>query len=83
MQFGKLHGVALVVLGAILLGLQALLFIAPREVVSRPAESSMPNAAHKTNLVSGILGVASLIAGVAIFATRRRADEPEAKNAVK
>jgi LPXTG-motif cell wall-anchored protein len=43
----------------------------------------MPNAAQKTNSVSGILGVASLIAGVAVFATRRRADEPEAKNAVK
>ena len=83
MQFGKLHGVALVVLGAILLGLQALLFVAPREVASRPAESSMPNVAHKTNAVSGILGVASLITGVAIFATRRRADEPEARNAVK
>ena len=83
MQFGKLHGAALVVLGAILLSIQALLFMAPREVPIRPAESSMPNAAQKTNPVSGILGVASLIAGVAVFATRRRADEPEAKNAVK
>ena len=83
MQFGKLHGVALVVLGAILLSLQALLFMAPRAVVSGATETSMPNVAHKTNPVPGILGVASLIAGVAIFATRRRADEPEAKNAVK
>lgn len=76
MQFGKIHGVALAVLGAILLGFQAMLYMTPKQVVSGPAESAIPK-------VVGILGMASLIAGAAVFATGRRADEPEAKHAVK
>jgi hypothetical protein len=83
MQFGKIHGVALAVLGAILLGFQAMLYMTPKQVVSGPTESPIPKVEHKTNPVVGILGMASLIAGVAIFATGRRADEAEAKHAVK
>jgi len=83
MQFGKIHGVALAVLGAILLGIQAMLYMTPKEVVSGPTESSIPQVEHKTIPVAGILGIVALIAGIAIFATGRRADEPEAKQAVK
>jgi len=83
MQFGKIHGVALVVLGAILLGIQAMLYMTPQKVVSDPIESSIPKVEHKSNPLAGIFGVLSLIAGVAIFSTRRRADEPEPKHAVK
>ena len=73
MQFGKIHGVALAVLGAILLGVQAMLYMAPQKVVSCSTESSIPKVEHKTNPVAGILGIVSLIAGVAIFA---RGGEP-------
>ena len=83
MQFGKIHGVALAVLGVILLGIQAMLYVRPKEVDSGPSESSTPKAEHKTSPVVGILGVLSLVAGAAVFATARRADEPESKNAVK
>jgi hypothetical protein len=83
MQFGRFHGIALAVLGVILLGIQAMLYMTPKEVVAGATESSTPKVEHKTNLVPGILGIASLAAGVAIFVTKRRADEPEAKNAVK
>ena len=83
MQFGKIHGIALAVLGAILLGAQVMFYVTPTKVVSGPAESSTPKVEHKTNPVAGILGVVSLIAGVAIFVTGRPADEPEAKHAVK
>jgi hypothetical protein len=83
MQFGRIHGVALAVLGAILLSIQAMLYMAPNQVVSGPTESSIPKIEPKTNPVTGILGIVSLVAGVAIFATGRRADEPESKHAVK
>ena len=83
MQFGKIHGVALAVLGAILLGVQAMLYMAPQKVVSGSTESSIPKVEHKANPVAGILGMVALFAGVAIFARGRRADEPEAKHAVK
>jgi hypothetical protein len=83
MQFGKIHGVALALLGAILLCIQAILYMAPRQVVRGPTQSSLPNVETKTNPVVGILGVVSLVAGVAVFATGRRADEPEANHAVK
>ena len=83
MQFGKIHGVALAVLGAILLGVQAMLYMALQKVVSGSTESSIPKVEHKANPVAGILGMVALFAGVAIFARGRRADEPEAKHAVK
>jgi hypothetical protein len=60
-----------------------MLYMTPRQVVPGPTESSIPKVEHKTNPVTGILGLISLIAGAAIFATGRRADEPEAKHAVK
>jgi hypothetical protein len=83
MQFGRFHGIVLAVLGVILLGIQAMLYMTPKKVVVGATETSTPKAEHKTNPVPGILGVASLTAGIVIFVTKRRADEPEAKNAVK
>ncbi len=83
MQFGKIHGVALAVLGIILLCIQVMFYVAPKEVNSGAIESSITKAEHKTNPMAGILGIASLIAGIAIFSTARRADEPEAKHAIK
>ena len=83
MQFGKIHGVALIVLGAVLLCIQAMLYLAPKEVSSGATETSISKTEHKTNPMAGLLGVVSLIAGIAIFSTARRADEPEAKHAVK
>jgi hypothetical protein len=83
MQFGRIHGVALAVLGAILLGVQAMLYLTSPKVLNGTNASSVPAIERKTSPVAGILGLGSLIAGVAIFATRRRADEPEAKHAVK
>jgi hypothetical protein len=83
MQFGKIHGVALVVLGVVLLCIQAMLYLTPREVSSGAIETSITKAEHKTNPLAGIFGAISLVAGIAIFSTARRADEPEAKHAVK
>ena len=83
MQFGKIHGLALAVLGIILLGFQVMFFMAPNTVTSGATESSMLKVEHRPIPVAGILGVVCLIAGVGIFVTRRNADEPEKKYAVK
>jgi hypothetical protein len=58
MQFGKIHDVALVVLGAVLLCIQAMLYLAPKEVSSGAIETSISKTEPKTNLVAGILGAA-------------------------
>ena len=81
-QLGKIHGFALIVLGVILFGLQAMLYMTPKQVVTGPPESPTTKVGHETYPAPGILGLVCLTAGVAILATRRRADELEAKNAV-
>jgi hypothetical protein len=80
MQFGKIHGLALAILGVVMLGLQAWFYMAPNKVISGTTEAVTPKVEHRTNPAAGILGVISLVAGVG---TRRKADEPETKYAVK
>ena len=82
MQLGKVDGFAPIGLGAMLFGLQTMIYMTPKQVVNDPPAFSTAKVAHETYPVPGILGIASLLAGVAILATRRRADEPEAKTAV-
>lgn len=80
-QLGKIHGFALIALGVILFGLQAMLYMTPKQVVTGAPESPTTKVGHETYPAPGILGLVCLTAGVAILATRRRADELEAKNA--
>jgi hypothetical protein len=82
MQLGKTDGFALIVLGLMLFGLQTMVYMTPKQLVTGPHGLSTTKVEHETYPMPGILGIASLMAGVAILATRRRADEPEAKTAV-
>jgi hypothetical protein len=79
---GMIHGLALIALGVMLFGLQAMFYMTPKQVVTGPPESPTTKVGHETYPAPGILGLMCLTAGVAILATRRRADELEAKNAV-
>ena len=81
-ELGKIHGYALIVPGVILFGLQAMLYMTPKQVVTGPPESPTTKVGHETYPAPGILGLVCLTAGVAILVTRRRADELEAENAV-
>jgi hypothetical protein len=81
-ELGKIHGFALIALGVILFGLQAMLYMTPKQVVTGSPESPTTKVGHETYPAPGILGSVSLTAGVAILVTRRRADELEAENAV-
>jgi hypothetical protein len=82
MQFGKIHGIALAILGIVLLGIQTTYYMMPTNVVSGPTGVSR-TVHHAINPLFGLLGLISLLVGVAIVATASRRDEPDRKNAVK
>jgi hypothetical protein len=81
-QFGRLHGVALIVLGIVLLGVQATISMTPKSA-KIPAETSPTVSEHKTTWFPGIIGTVSLLAGVGLFVTASRRDEPPSEHAVK
>jgi hypothetical protein len=83
MQFGKLHGVVLVLLGLVLLIVQAFISLPPRYFLHMPIPSLATRRQQNTSPVPGILGGASLIVGIVVFATAQRRDEPDSKHAVK
>jgi len=82
MQFGRISGIALVVLGIVLCGLQAVLLVTPKKDREAP-EATTTTAEHRPSSLPGLVGAASVIAGIAILATGRRRDETDRKYAVK
>ena len=82
LQFGRIHGIALAILGIVLLSIQTVYYMMPTTVTSGPiAVSQTPH--HTANPLIGIVGLISLLVGVAVVATANRRDEPDRKNAVK
>jgi hypothetical protein len=82
MQFGKIHGIALAILGIVLLGIQTVYYMMPMNAISGPTAVSR-TAPHTVNPVFGVVGLILLIIGAAIVLTANRRDEPDRKNAVK
>jgi hypothetical protein len=87
MQFGKIHGIALIALGIVLIGLQLNLVLGSRGNVPPRGQPSavteQPRDTHRLGPLAGIMGAASLIAGIAVFATARRRDEPDSNRRVR
>jgi hypothetical protein len=89
MQFGRIHGIALIVLGLLLIGVQIDFAFAGRSEVQTSSQPSPTTTAiqqprpNRLGPLAGILGAASLLGGAAIFATARRRDEPSPQHAVK
>jgi hypothetical protein len=82
MQWGRIQGLALMVLGLILIAMQVMI-IMPKTPASAPSEAAPKMVETKTSYLPGIVGVVSLIAGVAVFATARHTDEPPPEDTVK
>lgn len=83
MQFGKVQGGALFLLGLLLLALQ-LYFFHPFVTSSGSDGSTMsPMSASSHVPLAGIVGGACVLAGAAIFFSARRRDEPPPQRAVK
>jgi hypothetical protein len=87
MQFGRIHGIALIILGVILIGLQLNLAFANRSQVPEPGQPSAasvpPHDSNRFGPLAGIIGAASLVAGIAVLATARRRDEPDSAHRVR
>jgi hypothetical protein len=88
MQFGRIHGIALIVLGIILIGVQLNFMMAStnKNEVAPAAPSTVsepPRDTHPFSALPGILGIGSLLAGVLVFATARRRDEPDPEHRVR
>src|ERR1700730_15771037 len=81
MQFGKIHGIALAIVGIVLVGIQTVYYMMPTNVISGPTAVAQ-TAHHAVNPLVGIVGLISLLGG-AIVATANRRDEPDRNNAVK
>jgi uncharacterized membrane protein len=83
MQFGKIHGIALFVLGLVLVLVQAVISLSPRREMVAPARDTPPTVESKMALAPGIFGGIFLLGGIWIVFTSRRNDEPPAERAVK
>lgn len=83
MQFGKISGLALIILGILLCGLQGVQYIAPQRVPVAPDQQSTTRPQHKTSSLPGIIGAGSIVIGIVLVLTARRKDEPEPRHAVK
>jgi uncharacterized membrane protein len=83
MQFGKVQGIALFVLGLILVLVQAAISLSPRKETQTPARDTTPAVESKIRLAPGIVGGIFLLGGMWIVFSARRSDEPPAERAVK
>jgi len=91
MQFGRLTGAGIAVLGTLLLLLQFGFFLNSNRSGIRRAEErrdfsvhDRPEArVHRVPLLPGIPGAVLVLGGVAVFFLSRMEDEPDRKNAIK
>jgi hypothetical protein len=85
MQFGRTYGIALMVLGILLCAFQFVHYMAPSK--GEGTEQTQTRTGGQVNRVRsslpGIVGAGSLVAGIALFITARRRDEPDPKYKVK
>src|SRR5260370_26251371 len=86
MQFGRIYGIGLTILGIVLCVLQFVMYMTPRQKEVNPAQTetrTVTKTEHVTSSLPGIIGAGSLVAGIALFVTaRRRRTESEIQSEV-
>ena len=89
MQFGRIHGIALILFGLLLISVQIAFAFTGKSAVStsshpEPTSTTIQETQpHGLGPLAGILGSCSLLGGLVVFATARRRDEPPPQRAVK
>ena len=81
-QFGRIHGIALAILGIVLLGIQTMYYMMPTNVIIGPTRVWQRAIMRSTHYLEYSACYRCFV-GVAIIATANRRDEPDRKNAVK
>ncbi len=83
MQFGKVHGIALFVLGIILALVQFVIVTGARKDEGTDVRDTRPSVESNLSYAPGIFGGIFLLGGIWVIYTSRRSDEPPAERAVK
>ena len=86
MQFGRVYGIGLIVLGLLLCGYQAKLALKPNMDRQTAETQAATTSEHRPTALPAIVGTASFVIGVVILATSRRRghpEQPDAKHAIK
>lgn len=83
MQFGKVTGISMLVLGMILALVQFIIMTGARRDEGKQVRDSIPTVESKLSYAPGIIGGLFLLGGIWVIYTSRRADEPPAERAVK
>ena len=71
------------ILGLLLCSFQTARYMGPHKEVAPQSEPRTAKTEHVISSLPGIIGAGSLVAGVALFVTARRKDEPDPKYKVK
>jgi uncharacterized membrane protein len=83
MQFGKIQGIALFVLGLILVLVQAVIAMRPQKDPGAAAQDGRQAVESNISYAPGVIGGIFLLGGIWVIFTSRRSDEPPAERAVK
>jgi hypothetical protein len=83
MQFGKIHGIALLVLGFVLILVQGAISMAPPMDAGTAARNRTETVESKISFVPGVIGTLFVFGGIWIVYTAKRRDEPPPERAVK
>ena len=83
MQFGKIHGIALFVLGLILALVQFVILTGAHKDAGKDVRDTTPTVESNLSYAPGVIGGLFLLGGIWVIYTSRRADEPPVERAVK
>jgi hypothetical protein len=81
MQFAKISGISLLLLGIVLIGLQLALSVAPKTQVSAPGDVRNIAPVHQTTRLPFFFGVAFTCVGGAVFFMNRRGRQADERRA--